>query len=51
MVKTVNATFDGVVFRPIEPVTLEPRTRVRLTVEPPTPSTGPAASFLDTACW
>jgi hypothetical protein len=49
MVRTIDATFDGVAFRPVEPVPLEPNTRVRLTVETPTPSAEPAASFLDTA--
>jgi hypothetical protein len=50
MVKNIDATFDGTVFRPTEPFALEPDTRVRLTVETPTPSTAPPASFLDTAC-
>jgi hypothetical protein len=50
MVKTIDATFDGIVFRPAEPISLEPNTRVRLTVETPMPSTEPTASFLDTAC-
>jgi len=30
MEKTVDATFDGEVFRPDEPVDLEPNTKVRL---------------------
>jgi hypothetical protein len=50
MVKTIDATFDGIVFRPVETISLEPNTRVRITVETPTYSTEPAASFLDTAC-
>ncbi len=33
MSKTLEATFDGDVFRPDEPVGLRPNTRVRLTVE------------------
>jgi predicted DNA-binding antitoxin AbrB/MazE fold protein len=49
MVKTIDATFDGIVFRPVEPIALEPNTRVRITVETSTPSTEPVASFLDTA--
>jgi predicted DNA-binding antitoxin AbrB/MazE fold protein len=49
MVKTIDATFDGIVFRPEEPISLEPNTRVRITVETTTPSTEPPASFLDTA--
>jgi hypothetical protein len=50
MVKTFDATFDGIVFRPAELISLEPNTRVRITVETATPSTEPTASFLDTAC-
>ena len=49
MVKTIDATFDGIVFRPAEPISLEPNTRVRITVETPTLATEPGASFLDTA--
>lgn len=33
MDKTVNATFDGEVFRPDEPVDLESNTKVRLLIE------------------
>jgi len=33
MEKTVNATFDGEVFRPDEPVDLESNTKVRLLIE------------------
>jgi hypothetical protein len=49
MVRTIDATFDGIVFRPVEPVALEPNTRVRITVETPVPPAQAAASFLDTA--
>jgi hypothetical protein len=49
MVKTIDATFDGVVFWPAEPISLEPNTRVRITVETKTPLAEPPASFLDTA--
>jgi hypothetical protein len=49
MVKTIDAMFDGAVFRPAEPIALEPNTRVRLTVETPMSATEPTASFLDTA--
>ncbi|MFH1906897.1 MAG: antitoxin family protein [Chloroflexota bacterium] len=35
MVKTIEALFDGVVFRPVEPITLKPNTRVRITIETP----------------
>jgi hypothetical protein len=49
MVTTIEATFDGSVFRPAEPIQLEPNTRVRLTVETGTPPAGAPTSFLDTA--
>lgn len=49
MVKTIDATFDGAVFHPIEPVLLEPNTRVRITVETPSATPAPPMSFLDTA--
>jgi hypothetical protein len=46
MATTIEATFDGKVFRPVGVVELPPNTIVRLTVEPlPTQST----SFLRTA--
>ena len=47
MMKTIEATFDGLVFRPIEPVLLEPDTRVKITfkTEPP----AKRRSFLETA--
>ena len=48
MVKTIEATFDGSVFLPAEPIQLEPNTRVRITVETPLLSTEPV-SFLNTA--
>ena len=40
MTTTIEATFDGEVFRPTQPVPLEPNTPVKLTVEmaaPPAP--------------
>ena len=49
MTKTIAATFDGAVFHPSEPISLEPNTVVRLTVETvpaPAPTGG---SFLDVA--
>jgi hypothetical protein len=49
MVKTIEATFDGTVFLPTEPIQLEPNTRVRITVETSAPSTDEPASFLNTA--
>lgn len=49
---TIEATFDGQVFRPARPVSLPPNTVVRLTVDPVSeePASGqPATSFLRTA--
>jgi hypothetical protein len=39
MTTTIDATFDGEVFRPTEPVALEPNTPVKLTVETATSPT------------
>ena len=48
MTKIIEALFDGVAFRPDEPIELPPNTRVRLTIEsPPTP--GASGSFLRAA--
>jgi predicted DNA-binding antitoxin AbrB/MazE fold protein len=49
MVKTIEAVFDGKVFCPASPFTLEPNTRVRITVETVEPTTDQVASFLRTA--
>ena len=49
MIKTIEAVFDGKVLRPKEALTLEPNTRVRITIEPVEPTTKGAVSFLDTA--
>ena len=49
MVKTIEATFDGTVFHPIEPIILEPNTRVRITVETAPDTEDEAMSFLETA--
>lgn len=49
MTKTIEAVFDGKVFRPKDALTLEPNTRVRITIEPVEPTTKGAISFLDTA--
>jgi hypothetical protein len=58
MTTTIEATFDGEVFRPTQPVPLEPNTPVKLTVEtavPPAPEdkvsdkTGKPYSFFDVA--
>jgi hypothetical protein len=34
MSRTIEAEFDGQVFRPVEPISLPPNTTVRLTIEP-----------------
>jgi len=49
MVKTIGAVFDGKVFRPDDPLVLEPNTRVRLTVETVQPEAKKAGSFLHVA--
>lgn len=46
MIKTIEAVFDGKVFHPEDPVSLEPNTHVRLTVETVQPEAGEAKSFL-----
>ncbi len=49
MVKTIEAVFDGTVFRPTESVALAPNTRVRVTIESVLPAESEAPSFLRTA--
>jgi predicted DNA-binding antitoxin AbrB/MazE fold protein len=49
MSTTIEATFDGSVFRPVSPVDLEPNTTVRLAIEPLPAKVGKPASFLQTA--
>ena len=50
MSQTLDATFDGEVFRPDGPIQLEPNTRVRLTIEPvPTSAPPESESFLRVA--
>jgi len=49
MVKTIEAVFDGKVFRPDDPLVLEPNTRVRLTIETVQPGASKATSFLQVA--
>lgn len=50
MSSRIQATFDGHVFRPLEPVALPPNTSVSLTVEAlTTPKPVKQGSFLDTA--
>jgi len=49
MVETLEAIFDGKVLRPERPLTLEPNTRVRITIETAQPVAGKMTSFLRTA--
>src|SRR5437763_10110045 len=49
MSQTLEATFDGEVLRPDEPIELEPNTRVRITIEPTSEAADESKSFLDTA--
>ena len=49
MSKTIEAIFDGKVLRPEDALTLEPNTRVRITIEPVEPTAKGTVSFLDTA--
>ena len=49
MSQTLDATFDGNVFRPDQPIELEPNTRVRITIEPSPTSGQSAESFLRVA--
>ncbi len=48
MGKTIEAVFDGTVFRPAEPLELEPDTRVWITIEVAEP-VEERGSFLQTA--
>jgi predicted DNA-binding antitoxin AbrB/MazE fold protein len=48
MVKTLDAVYDGTGLRPMEPLTLEPNTRVRITIETE-PTSESTRSFLKTA--
>ena len=49
MRQTIEAIYDGAVFRPTVPVTLKPNTRVRVTVNKEEESGEPVRSFLDVA--
>jgi len=49
MVKTIEAVYDGQVFRPDDPLMLEPNIRVRLTIETVQSDTEQAKSFLQVA--
>ncbi|MBI5651525.1 MAG: DUF104 domain-containing protein [Chloroflexi bacterium] len=49
MIKTFEALFDGKVFRPREPIFLEPNTQVQITIETKTNDDKETLSFFDTA--
>jgi predicted DNA-binding antitoxin AbrB/MazE fold protein len=49
MSQTLDAVFDGSVFRPDQPIELEPNTRVRITIEPTPTSEREPQSFLQVA--
>ena len=49
MSQTLDATFDGQVFRPDKPLELEPNTRVRITIEPTQTPEEHSESFLRVA--
>jgi predicted DNA-binding antitoxin AbrB/MazE fold protein len=49
MSQTLDAVFDGDVFRPDQPIELEPNTRVRITIEPAATSAQESESFLRVA--
>jgi len=49
MTETIDATFDGKVFRPEKPVDLRPNTRVKITIEAGSPTQVRKLSFLQTA--
>jgi len=46
---TIEAVFDGKVFRPARPVALEPNSHVRITIETKAPEAKGTSSFLKTA--
>lgn len=49
MIQTLEAVFDGEVFRPDFPLAVRANTRVRLVIEAMPETAGKAASFLQTA--
>ena len=49
MSQTLDATFDGSVFKPDQPIQLEPNTRVRITIETNPTAEQEAQSFLGVA--
>jgi len=49
MTKTLDAIYDGKVFRPEEPLDLKPNIRVRITIEASEGKTPQKRSFIQTA--
>ena len=49
MSQTLDAVFDGSVFRPDQPIELEPNTRVRITIETTSTPEETSESFLRVA--
>jgi predicted DNA-binding antitoxin AbrB/MazE fold protein len=49
MSETIEALYDGSVLRPVEPLTLEPNTRVWIVIEIVPPTKDTPTSFLRTA--
>jgi len=49
MSRTIDATFDGNVFHPTQPVDLKPNTRVKIIVEEEPEASSGQTSFLQTA--
>ena len=49
MTKTLEATYDGEVLRPDEPLELEPNTRVQITIQTEASGSSNGTSFLKTA--
>ncbi len=49
MTKTLDAVYDGKVFRPEEPLDLEPNIRVRITIETSEGKSTKKRSFIQTA--
>ena len=49
MSRTIEAVYDGKVFRPSEPLTLKPNTRVKIILDTEEEEEGKLKSFLQTA--
>ncbi len=49
MIETIEATFDGKVFRPEKPVKLKPNTQVKIVIKTESSSEDKKLSFLHTA--